>query len=322
MVERTPKSIHAERVAATLASDNEAARSSIAASWARSSFRYGLIPDDDVRKRRYGARELTERREVMERMMRVSQAPMDRLHRSLDLVGCSVFLCDADGIIVDHRTSENERADYEAAGLANGADWSESVQGTNGIGTCVAEARPVSIFRDQHFRSENIEMSCAGAPVFDERGALAAVLDVSSCRGGVGAALARLVGRAVEDAARQIEADHFEDYYADARIVRGRGDGSSGAVLFAVDADDLLIGATRAARRAYRLGPELEAGAIAAADVLGDADRRGGGREGAERRELRRAIARARGNMSEAARLLGVSRATLYRRARKLGLSV
>ncbi|MGB2178212.1 MAG: helix-turn-helix domain-containing protein, partial [Hyphomonas sp.] len=37
--------------------------------------------------------------------------------------------------------------------------------------------------------------------------------------------------------------------------------------------------------------------------------------------ELRRAIARANGNMAAAARALGISRATLYRRMDQLGLS-
>ena len=40
----------------------------------------------------------------------------------------------------------------------------------------------------------------------------------------------------------------------------------------------------------------------------------------AERAELKRAILRANGNMSEAARSLGVGRATLYRRLNRLGM--
>ena len=44
------------------------------------------------------------------------------------------------------------------------------------------------------------------------------------------------------------------------------------------------------------------------------------GLERAERAALKRALARADGNVSAAARALGIGRATLYRRMKRLGL--
>ena len=87
-----------------------------------------------------------------------------------------------------------------------------------------------------------------------------------------------------------------------------------------MDKDDLAIGATRAARRA--LGLERE-GAIRprpAADLLGREDDLTGF-DRAERAAVARALARAGGNVSAAARALGVGRATLYRRMARLGLA-
>ena len=88
-----------------------------------------------------------------------------------------------------------------------------------------------------------------------------------------------------------------------------------------MDAYDLVVGATRSARRRYGLPLDADFNPTPAADLLGDTESRGVGFESAERRELKRALARAGGNMSAAARALGVSRATLYRRASKAGLS-
>ena len=252
--------------------------------------------------------------------MRVSQPAMDRLLSIIGASGCSVYLCDASGAIIDQRVRDADAEHFARAGLTIGADWSESAQGTNGIGTCIADARAVTIHRDQHFHSCNISMSCMGAPIFDAKGELAAVLDVSSCRQDVDGALVSLISHTVASTAQQIEADHFEEVYTRERIVRGRGDGQKGAVLFAVDRNDLIVGATRAARKLYHLSSDVLAKPLPAADILGDADQRGVGFEKAEARELHRALARAKGNMTAAARDLGISRATLYRRMAKHGL--
>jgi transcriptional regulator of acetoin/glycerol metabolism len=313
---------HADRVRSVALSRSAAAQSSLAASWARSLKTYGLEPDTpgggDARLERG---EILQRRDAFGRILATSAPVMDRLFASLGLAGCSVFLSDTDGVVIDHRMPDNDGAMLRAAGLCEGGVWSEEVQGTNGIGTCIVEERAVTIFRDQHFHDRNTVMTCMGAPVFDEHGALVAVLDVSSCKNDLTQPFATLIAQTVSDAARQIEADHFQSAFAGRRILRGAGDGQKGAVLLAVDKDDLVIGATRAARTIYGLGQDSRITPRPAGDLFGDSELRGVGLESAERRELRRAIARANGNMAAAARALGISRATLYRRMDQLDIS-
>lgn len=311
---------HADRVAEIVASRSAAARSPVAASWVRSFHKYGLEPDAPGGMGRLTQSEIDEHCDAIGRIFNVSQTTMDQLHASLGLAGCSVLLCDAAGIILDQRFRAGDQKDFESAGLATGTDWSEKGQGTNGIGTAIAEGRPVHILKDQHYRTHNTSMICLGAPIFGETGKLAAVLDVSSCRGDLDAAFVALIAQTVESAAARIEADHFCQAFSRSRILRGDGDGQQGPVLLAVDGDDLVIGATRGARMRYGLDDETLLAPRPAMDILGDQEHRGMGLESAERRELRRAMARANGNMSAAARLLGISRATLYRRMEKLGL--
>ena len=312
---------HADQVRAVALSKSASGRSMLAASWARSLRHYGLTPEDRKETARLDAKTLRDRRQSLGRILAIASPVMDRLHASLGLAGCGILLCDAEGVVVDQRTPASDDKLFEAAGLCRGAVWSEATEGTNGIGTCIAEQRLVTVFRDQHFRDRNTIMSCMGAPIFDELGQLSAVLDVSSCRADMNHALAAIIAQSVAEAARQIEADHFQSVFAEQRILRGLGDGPHSSVLLAIDADDLVVGATRGARKLYGLGALSSAAPQPADEVLGDSTRRGIGLESAERRELTRAIARARGNMTAAARALGISRATLYRRAERLGVT-
>jgi len=60
-----------------------------------------------------------------------------------------------------------------------GGVWSERVEGTNGIGTCITDRRPVLVHCAEHFRSRHTRLSCAAAPMFDPHGGLLGVPDVS-----------------------------------------------------------------------------------------------------------------------------------------------
>jgi transcriptional regulator of acetoin/glycerol metabolism len=72
---------------------------------------------------------------------------------------------------------------FESAGLIVGADWSEAHEGTNGIGTCAAEARPMTIHQAEHFRTRHVGLSCSAAPIHDQHGRVIAVLDASCVNG-------------------------------------------------------------------------------------------------------------------------------------------
>ena len=114
--------------------------------------------------------------------------------------------------------------------------------------------------------------------------------------------------------------EHFRASFPKSRIIVASAERAEEGVLLAVDDDDLIIGATRAARRAFGLGSDPVIKPRPASDVLGRAEGLSGF-EKAERAAVNRALARAGGNVSAAARALGIGRATLYRRMKRLGLS-
>jgi transcriptional regulator of acetoin/glycerol metabolism len=150
-------------------------------------------------------------------------------------------------------------------------------------------------------------------------------LDVSSARADHTERWNALIAAQVAQSARQIEAAFFRASFPGARIITAQiGGGAAGAddalLLVAVDKDDLAIGANRAARRAYGLEKEGKLRPRPASDLFGRDDE-ATGFEKAERAAVIRALARAEGNVSAAARALGVGRATLYRRMQRLGIS-
>src|SRR5215217_2185256 len=65
--------------------------------------------------------------------------------------------------------------------LVEGARCSETVNGTNGVGTALAENRPVQVFAFEHFSHHHREWVCSGAPIHDPiSGRLLGILDLSS----------------------------------------------------------------------------------------------------------------------------------------------
>ena len=98
--------------------------------------------------------------------------------------------------------------------------------------------------------------------------------------------------------------------------------GSGYGALLAVDRDDIVLGATRGARQVLGLDDGRLAAGIPAADLLNESQpTRSADLLEAERAALRRAINRNGGNMSRTAEALGISRATLHRKVKRLGIS-
>lgn len=305
---------HAERVFSVLRDGAAPALSPIAASWRRCLTQHHLDPENRKPPETLSGSELREAQERMGPLLAAAQDNLDALFQAVGDAGCCVLLTDAEGVPVARRGVEGDDAVFRRWGLWQGAVWSEAREGTNGIGTCLTEQRVLTVHRDQHFHTRNIGLSCTVAPLFDPAGRVAGALDVSSCRPGL-EALTGMVERIVTDAARRIEAKAFREAFPNARIVLLSETGAerASAPMLAVDGDDLVIGATRAARQALRLTDEMLRRGLASPD-------RSAGLDDAERAAVRRALTQAGGNVSAAANLLGLSRATLNRKLRRLGL--
>jgi transcriptional regulator of acetoin/glycerol metabolism len=314
-----PLAHHAARIEAAIAS-GQAARSALVASWRRSSRLHQLDPVGTRPPQRLSDAEFRQARERIAPLLTAAQASMDRLHQAVGINGCCVLLADRDGVPLDRRGVAGDDKTFESWGLWTGTLWSEEHEGTNGIGTCLIEQRALTIDREQHFFSRNTLLSCTAAPIYDQHANLAGVLDVSSCRADRTDAFTALINLAVNDAVRRIEAELFRNAFADARIVLTQAaEGGCGGLL-AIDADDLVVGASRSARALFGLAPGAALRPVPAADLIGGPHAPCDHLADGQRSVLQRALLRAGGNVSAAARALGVSRATLHRKLKQFEL--
>jgi sigma-54 dependent transcriptional regulator, acetoin dehydrogenase operon transcriptional activator AcoR len=114
-----------------------------------------------------------------EELVQIARAEMDSLYEQISGSGYALLLADTSGVILCEKIDPVLKRMFVSAGLVIGAEWSEQREGTNGIGTCATEARPITIHQSDHFRSRHVGLSCSAAPIHDQYGKIVAVLDAS-----------------------------------------------------------------------------------------------------------------------------------------------
>src|SRR5882724_121824 len=187
-------------------------------------------------------------REPLENILIQAQEEIDGLYAVLRKHAYVVLLCDRQGVAIHHRGDEANAGEFKHWGIWVGGVWSEETEGTNGIGTCIAEQLPLLVHADQHFRSRHTRLSCAGAPVFDPHGELVAVLDVSRVASGEDQGSLPLVLDMVTAAARAIEERLFREHFRHAWTIAALPSDNEPALLLAVDEHQWMLGADRIAR--------------------------------------------------------------------------
>lgn len=203
------------------------------------------------------AGELRHSREPIEGLVRAAQSELDHLYGIVRPTGYVVLLCDANGLAVEYRGNDARLAQFCYGGKWLGGVWSEDAEGTNGIGTAIAEQRPITVHQDQHVRVRHDSLFCSGAPVYGVNARLLAVLAVSSFDAGLSAQSHGLTLPLVVASARALEERLFREAFARSWIVAVTPSGEKDpAPLLAVDRDYRIVGADRRARAEFGLTQE------------------------------------------------------------------
>jgi sigma-54 dependent transcriptional regulator, acetoin dehydrogenase operon transcriptional activator AcoR len=204
---------HAERIMVMVQSGaNQQGNDAVTRSWSRCLNEYRLHPDHPREPAIIESVALEARRERKADVIDCARYEMTTLYQQLADPESAVVLTDTDGVIIHMVSSPDFAAEVGPLGLRAGGMWSEAEAGTNGMGTCIASAAPVSIRREDHFFTQFSQLTCSAVPVFDPSGEIAAVLDVTSRSGQMQQHLLVLLGMT----ARMIENRLIDQRFRDA----------------------------------------------------------------------------------------------------------
>ncbi|MFL6618903.1 MAG: sigma-54-dependent Fis family transcriptional regulator [Povalibacter sp.] len=222
----------------------------IVGSWRRCALDYSLDPSRHYAPTVIDGPALAARREQHAELLRIASAEIDWLYEYIAESGHALILTDSTGVVLYEKSDAALANTFRDAGLLAGANWSERCEGTNGIGTCIAERTPVIVRREEHYRSSHIGLTCFGSPIRDASGALVAVLDASTLNAqessaGLGhtMALVNMSARLIE---KRLFLCHFEQgivfrFHARPELVNLQHDG---AIALAQDATIIAVDET------------------------------------------------------------------------------
>ena len=151
-------------------------------SWRRCAHDYRLDPTRMQEAIILPSHRLREHQDQMDEFLQLARGGMQALYQQVAGLGYVVLLTDAQGVTVDFIGDLHSEHALRRAGLYLGADWSESVAGTCGVGTCISTGQALTVHQGDHFDATHIPLTCTTAPVFNGRGELNAVLDISALR--------------------------------------------------------------------------------------------------------------------------------------------
>ena len=220
-------------------------------SWYRCVKEYGIEPTAARQVAVLDPLSVKELQQRMGELLRVARAEMESLYEQIAGSGFAVILSDSQGAVLNTITDPTLQREFRQAGLWLGALWDERHEGTNGIGTCLAECGPVTVHREEHFRGYNMSLSCSGAPILDPHGELMAVLDASTVNSNDSRLIQRHTMALVNMSANLISRWNFLREYAHAWVLRFHSRpefvGLLHEALVAVDANGMIVAVNESA---------------------------------------------------------------------------
>lgn len=321
------------------------------ASWIERSWRRclasGQRPQDRVGFDLVGAEQMRRTADASHVLVQAARPVLEQLGRAIASTRYFAILTNHDGVVVDAH-GPIDRSDPRAAVITRvGVDLSERSVGTTAIGAALAELQPVWLHRGEHFFEDTTCYSCAGAPLFGPDGQCVGMLDLT----GIDAAERPELKHLVVQSARSIE-NALALARPHRLLLRvnwpGRLLGDDDDGLVCLDAEGWVTGSNSAARQ---MVPALATrGPVHCSELFAQPweplfDAAGHAEQGplelalwsglrlnalaqpagahatarlplrdVEIALIRKAVHDARGNVMEAARTLGISRATVYRK--------
>ncbi|WP_083704689.1 sigma-54-dependent Fis family transcriptional regulator [Motiliproteus sp. MSK22-1] len=152
----------------------------IEASWDRCR-EYGLNPSSEPVIERLNQGEVNNLKEEHHFLVETTgNEVLPYYENILSNTQCMILLTDSRGQVLNSWGDRRFLNKQQKAYLDPGSNWVEQVNGTNAIGTAMAQGHAVQVQKDEHFLKANRFMVGSAAPIFNVDHDLLGVLDVSS----------------------------------------------------------------------------------------------------------------------------------------------
>jgi transcriptional regulator of acetoin/glycerol metabolism len=229
--------------------------SHITDSWIRCSNEYKLDPALPGELYVVERQELLQRQEKLSSVLLAAKSEMATLFQQIAKSDYAIMLTDCEGVLLNYFGDPGFTHAASKSGLMPGAVWSERFQGTNGMGTCLLEQRPMMIHQDDHYLFRNTGLTCAAAPILDWRGKILAVLDASGEAHRVPRHVLDLVNMSVQEIENRIFINEFPGCRLFTFHTRPEFVGTLNKGIIAVDGDCKVLAASRNALAQLGIGP-------------------------------------------------------------------
>lgn len=153
-------------------------RPMVAASWRRCAA-YKVDPFDGRSHYVLPANELRRTLKKAEDLINIALPFMQELESYVAGSGFLVMLTDNRGFILEALGDEEALERGREINFVKGASWTEEQVGTNAIGTALVEKAPVQINSCEHYCQSHHVWTCSAAPIFNEKGNMIGVLNMS-----------------------------------------------------------------------------------------------------------------------------------------------
>ncbi len=123
--------------------------------------------------------ELAELKNMKSDLIEISKPIMENLYKFVAGTGFLVILADEQGFIMEMLGDRDTWENALKINLVPGSCWLEERGGTNGVGTALVLRKPVQINGEEHYCQPVQSWTCSACPIYDERGDLIGVLQMS-----------------------------------------------------------------------------------------------------------------------------------------------
>jgi len=115
-------------------------------------------------------------------LLEVARPIMTNLNDIVLGSGFVIILTDDEGYIIESIGEERIKDEASRLNFCVGSLWTEEEVGTNAIGLCIKEDKPIQVIGAEHYCENHHPWTCSSAPIHDDKGKLIGVLNMSgSC---------------------------------------------------------------------------------------------------------------------------------------------